>query len=157
MSKSVSLRASKGLARISALLSEDPRGNAVHRHEETHVHDLSVEPRGRPGKKLDGQKFTPERLWCVRRDRPRVFSHVLRRVGESGAVLRGRVLRAVRGNVTQNHHDGTVGIHPLGQSEVVDAVVGDDIRQVILWRKHTTVFAKPLTWSSKISCCACTT
>lgn len=58
--------------------------------------------------------------------------HVLRGVGEGGAVLGGRVLWTVRGHVAQHHHHRPVGIHPLGHAEVVDAVVGDDVRQVVL-------------------------
>lgn len=58
--------------------------------------------------------------------------HVLRGVGEGGAVLGGRVLWTVRGNVAQHHHDRPVGIHPLGHAEVVDTVVGDDVCQVVL-------------------------
>lgn len=34
--------------------------------------------------------------------------------------------------MAQDHHDGTVRVHPLGHTEVVDAVVGDDVCQVVL-------------------------
>lgn len=54
-------------------------------------------------------------------------------VGEGRAVLRGGVLWSVGGSMTQDHHDGPVGVHLLRHAEVVDAVVGDDIRQVVLW------------------------
>lgn len=64
------------------------------------------------------------------------ISHVLRSVGEGGAVLGGRVLWTVRGHVAQHHHHRPVGIHPLGHAEVVDAVVGDDVRQVVLHGRH---------------------
>lgn len=35
--------------------------------------------------------------------------------------------------MAQHHHNGAVRIHPLGHAEVVDAVVGDDVCQVVLW------------------------
>lgn len=47
-------------------------------------------------------------------------------------VLRSRVLWAVRGRVTDDHHDRTVRVHPLGRAEKVDAVVGDQICEVVL-------------------------
>lgn len=62
--------------------------------------------------------------------------HVLRRVGEGGAVLGGGVLRPVRRHVAQDHHDGAVGVHPLRRAEVVDAFVGDDVGEVVLWREQ---------------------
>lgn len=58
--------------------------------------------------------------------------HVLRRVGEGGAVLGGGVLRPVRRHVAQDHHDGAVGVHSLGRAEVVNALVGDDVGEVVL-------------------------
>lgn len=64
-------------------------------------------------------------------------SHVLRCVGESGAVLRGGVLWTVRRHVAQDHHDGPVRIHPLGHAEVVGAVVGNDVCQVVLRSEQT--------------------
>lgn len=39
--------------------------------------------------------------------------------------------------MTQDHHDGTVRVHPLRHAEVVDAVVGYDVRQVVLWNMQT--------------------
>lgn len=69
--------------------------------------------------------------------RPASALHVLRSVGEGGAVLRGGVLRSVRSDVAQHHHNGAVRIHPLGHAEVVDAVVGDDVCQVVLWGEQT--------------------
>lgn len=65
--------------------------------------------------------------------------HVLRGVGESRAVLRGRVLWTVWGHVAQHHHHRPVGIHLLGHAEVVDAVVGNDVRQVVLQGGHMHV------------------
>lgn len=61
-------------------------------------------------------------LWCV---------------GEGRAVLRGRVLRPMRSNVAQDHHDGAVRVHSLRHTEVGDAVVGNDVCQVVLWREQT--------------------
>lgn len=37
--------------------------------------------------------------------------------------------------MAQDHQDRPVRVNPLGHPEVVDAVVGDDIRQVVLWNK----------------------
>lgn len=51
----------------------------------------------------------------------------------------------MRGNVAQDHHDGTLRVHPLGHPEVVDAVIGDDVRQVILWSRQVSIRQ---TWSS---------
>ncbi len=62
--------------------------------------------------------------------------HVLRCVGEGRAVLRGGVLWTVRRNMAQDHHDGTVRVHPLRHAEVVDAVVGNDVCQVVLWSER---------------------
>lgn len=39
--------------------------------------------------------------------------------------------------MTQDHHDGTVRVHPLRHTEVVDAVVGYNVGQVVLWNKQT--------------------
>lgn len=47
-------------------------------------------------------------------------------------VLRSRILRAVRSGVTDDHHDRTVRVYPLGHAEKVDAVVGDQICEVVL-------------------------
>lgn len=65
------------------------------------------------------------------------FLHVLRCVGEGRAVLRGGVLWAVRSDVAHDHHDGTMGVHLLGHAEVVDAVVGNEVCQVVLWSGQT--------------------
>lgn len=43
------------------------------------------------------------------------------------------------GYVAQDHHDRTVRVHPLGHTEVVDAVVGDDVCQVVLWSESINV------------------
>lgn len=61
------------------------------------------------------------------------YLHVLGSVGEVIRVLWSRVLWAVRGCVTNDHHDGTVRKHPLGNAEKVDAIVGDQICEVVLW------------------------
>lgn len=61
--------------------------------------------------------------------------HVLRGVGEGKAVLWSRVLWTVWSHMAQDHHDGPVRVHLLGHTEVVDAVVGDDVCQVVLERK----------------------
>lgn len=63
---------------------------------------------------------------------PGCNSHVLGSVWEVIGILRSRVLRAVRGGVADDHHDGTVRKHPFGNSEEVDAVVGDEICEIIL-------------------------
>lgn len=63
---------------------------------------------------------------------PGCNSHVLGSVWEVIGILRSRVLRAVRGGVADDHHDGTVRKHPFGYSEEVDAVVGDEICEIIL-------------------------
>lgn len=36
--------------------------------------------------------------------------------------------------MADDHHDGTVGVDPLGRAEEVDAVVGDQVREVVLGR-----------------------
>lgn len=58
--------------------------------------------------------------------------HMLRSVWEVLSILWSRVLWAVRSCVTDDHHDRTVGIHPLGHAEKVDAVVGDQICEIVL-------------------------
>lgn len=39
--------------------------------------------------------------------------------------------------MAEDHHDRTMRVHPLGGLEVVDAVSGNDICQVILWSEQT--------------------
>ncbi len=63
-------------------------------------------------------------------------SHVLGSVGEGSGVLRGRVLRAMRGSVTDHHHDGSVRVDLLWHAEVTDAVIGYEICQVVLQEVH---------------------
>lgn len=63
---------------------------------------------------------------------PECNLHVLGSVWEVIGILWGRVLWAVRGRVTDDHHDGTVRKHPFGNAEEVDAVVGDEICEIIL-------------------------
>ena len=41
--------------------------------------------------------------------------------------------------VTDDHHDRSVRVHPLGHTEEVDAVVGDEVRKVVLEWKHRTL------------------
>lgn len=41
--------------------------------------------------------------------------------------------------VAQDHHDGAVRVHPLRHAEVADAVVGDNVSQVVLWSEQTSV------------------
>lgn len=35
--------------------------------------------------------------------------------------------------MTQDHHYRAVRVHPLGHTEIVDAVIGNDVCQVVLW------------------------
>lgn len=58
--------------------------------------------------------------------------HVLRRVGKVLGVLWRRVLRPVGGGVADDHHDGTVGVDPFGRAEKIDAVIGDQVCEVVL-------------------------
>lgn len=58
--------------------------------------------------------------------------HMLRSIREVLSILWSRVLWAVRSRMTDDHHDRTVGIHPLGHAEKVDAVVGDQICEIVL-------------------------
>lgn len=69
---------------------------------------------------------------------PECNLHVLGSVWEVIGILRSRVLWAVRGRVTNDHHDGTVRKHPFGNSEEVDAVVGDEICEIILGKGGST-------------------
>ena len=62
--------------------------------------------------------------------------HVLRSIREELGVLRRRVFWAVRGSVTDDHHDGTVRVHLLGDAEKVGAVVGDQICEIVLERRE---------------------
>lgn len=39
--------------------------------------------------------------------------------------------------MAQDHHDRAVRVHSLRHAEVIDAVVGDDVCQVVLWREQT--------------------
>lgn len=39
--------------------------------------------------------------------------------------------------MAQDHHDRMVRVHLLGHSKVVNAVVGNDICQVVLWNRCT--------------------
>lgn len=64
--------------------------------------------------------------------------HVLGGIGEGGAVLGGGVLRPVRRNVAQDHHDGPVRVHPLRRAEVVHAFICDDVGEVVLWREQVS-------------------
>lgn len=41
----------------------------------------------------------------------------------------------MRSSVTDNHHDRTVRVHPFGHAEKVDAVVGDQICEIVLEKK----------------------
>lgn len=68
----------------------------------------------------------------VRECQPEWNLHVLGSIRKVIGVLGSRVLWAVRGRVTNDHHDGTVRKHPLGNSEEVDAIVGDQICEIVL-------------------------
>ena len=39
--------------------------------------------------------------------------------------------------MAQHHHDRTMGVHLLGHTEVVDAVIGNDVCQVVLRSRET--------------------
>jgi hypothetical protein len=41
------------------------------------------------------------------------------------------------GSVAQDHHHWSVGVHPLGRAEVVDAVIGDDVCEIVLWKQES--------------------
>lgn len=72
--------------------------------------------------------------WC---EAPPFVLHVLRCVGEGRTVLRGGVLGSVRRHVAQDHHHRAVRVHSLRHTEVVDAVVGNDVCQVVLGTGQT--------------------
>ena len=78
---------------------------------------------------------------CVRARRVSVCVHnvhVLRGVGEHLRVLRRRVLGAVGGGVADDHHDRPMRVHLLGHAEEIDAVVGDQVGEVVLeGARHT--------------------
>lgn len=42
----------------------------------------------------------------------------------------------MRGDVAQDHHDGAVRVHSLRRAEVVNALIGDDVGEVVLWREQ---------------------
>lgn len=62
--------------------------------------------------------------------------HVLRGVGEGGAVLGGGVLRPMWSDVAQDHHHRAVRVHFLRRAEVVNALVCDDVSEVVLQREQ---------------------
>lgn len=66
-------------------------------------------------------------------------SHVLGCVGESCGVLRRCVLWPVGGGVTDDHHHWPVRIDFLGHPEVIDAVVGYQVCQIVL-RKNEVCY-----------------
>lgn len=39
--------------------------------------------------------------------------------------------------MAQDHHDRTLRVHPLRHTEVIDAVIGNDVCQVVLWSEQT--------------------
>lgn len=80
-----------------------------------------------------------------------IVLHVLWCVGEGGAVLRGGVFWSVWSDMAQDHHDRTVRVHPLRHTEVVDAVVGNDVCQVVL-RREQTVSIRPSLSDRKSRC-----
>lgn len=51
-------------------------------------------------------------------------------------VLRRRVFWPVGGGVADDHHDRTVGVDPFGRAEEINAVVGDQVRKVVLGRRE---------------------
>ena len=61
-----------------------------------------------------------------------VDSHVLRGIGECGGVLRRCILRPMGGSVAHDHENGPMGVHPLRRPEVVNAVICDQVCQVVL-------------------------
>lgn len=46
--------------------------------------------------------------------------------------------------MTDDHHHRTVRVHPLGHAEKVDAVVGDQICEVVLEKRANTVNKREL-------------
>ena len=61
-----------------------------------------------------------------------VCVRVRERVGECGGVLRCCILRPMGGSVAQDHENGPMGVHPLRRPEVVNAVICDQVCQVVL-------------------------
>lgn len=49
----------------------------------------------------------------------------------------------MRRHVAQDHHDGAVGVHSLGRAEVVNALIGDDVGEVVLWGESRAVRESP--------------
>lgn len=43
------------------------------------------------------------------------------------------------GSVAQDHHYWSVGVHPLRGAEVVEAVIGDDVCEIVLWKQESPV------------------
>lgn len=86
-------------------------------------------------------------LWAHSKHRPHSGSglHVLGGIGEGGAVLGGGVLRPVRRDVAQDHHDGPVRVHSLRRAEVVHAFICDDVGEVVLWREQVSQGVR-MTW-----------
>lgn len=46
--------------------------------------------------------------------------------------------------MTYDHHHRTVRVHPLGHAEKVDAVVGDQICEIVLEKRANTVNKREL-------------
>lgn len=68
--------------------------------------------------------------------------HMLRSIWEELRILRCRVFWTMRSSVTDDHHHRAVRIHLLRHAEKVDAVIGDQICEIVLGEKKNT--AQPI-------------
>lgn len=52
------------------------------------------------------------------------------------SILWGRVFWSMRGGVADDHHHRTVRVYLLGHSEEAEAVIGDQICEIILQKEE---------------------
>lgn len=64
--------------------------------------------------------------------------HVLGGIGVELGELGGRVLGAVGRGVADDHHDGSVGVYPLRHPEVINALISDEVCEVVLEHRINT-------------------